>query len=67
MIEALQSLSGTDLMVGGFALVIVVGAMGLVAQTILRDAGFGTVVNGLLVIVGAVAGATLRAVTFGFQ
>ncbi len=63
----LDQMSGEDMLIAGFALTVVLGALGVVTNAILRESGFGVFVNGSLIVAGAVFGVAARGMVIGLQ
>ncbi len=67
MTRAMQHLSAFEWFVAVAIVVLAVWLIGAIANAVLKDLGFGTVLNGVLVLVGLLGGALLRSMTLGFQ
>ncbi len=65
MLSAMSDLSTSSLIVLGFLTVLGSLAIGAGSNMILRDIGCGTLLNGLLVVVGAIFGVWTRYLIVG--
>lgn len=60
MIQMLSEASSFTVFIALVLLLIAGAACGFISDVILRDTGFGIAVNGILIVVGSVLGASLR-------
>ena len=63
----MHDLSIMDWILGGVVAVFGVFVLGAISNFVLKDNGFGTIVNGLLLVAGVGTGIFARALTLGFQ
>ena len=67
MVKTLQHFSVFELIAAGVSVLVVIWVIGAVANAVLKDLGFGTIPNGILVFCGLLSGAFVRSLTLGFQ